>query len=162
LRALIRSVPDLANRFVIATGDAISFNTVYRDRETAWNIQDLPFPLVFFCHHNPIDAEAGFRPESSRDGGSGPDKANGTATTGTEDVLLFGDMVEALLQAGAPAGLQPCANAEELSQRLALARLQGDRIVLGRKGVRLFDADGQRQSGTGEHVVCLRPTFNDD
>jgi hypothetical protein len=162
LRALIRAVPDLANRFVVATGDAISFNTVYRDRETAWNIQDLPFPLVFFCHHNPIDPEAGFRPESSRGGGSGPDEANGTATTGTEDVLLFGDMVEALLQAGAPAGLRPCANAEELSQRLALARLQGDRIVLGSKGVRLFDANGQRQSGTGEHVVCLRPTFNED
>jgi hypothetical protein len=160
LRALIRAVPDLAGRFVVATGDAISFNTVYRDRETAWNIQDLPFPLVFFCHHNPIDAEAGFRLESTR-GGTGSDEANDTATTGTEDVLLFGDMVEALLQAGAPADAAPCANAEELSQRLAGVRWQGDRIVMGTKGVRLFGADGQRQSGTGEHVVCLRPVFND-
>jgi hypothetical protein len=44
---------------------------------------------------------------------------------------------------------------------LAQARLLDDRIVLGSEGVRLFAADGQRQSGTGEHIVCLRPTFND-
>ena len=89
------------------------------------------------------------------------DNANGTAETGTEDVLLFGDIVEALLLAGAPADGQPCANANELAQRLTNARVRDDQIVLGRPGVRLFGADGQRQSGTGEHVVCLRPTFND-
>jgi hypothetical protein len=155
LRALIRAVPDLAGRFVIATGDAISFNTVYRDREVSWDIQDLPFPLVFFCHRNPIDPDAGFRAA-----GAEPDDANGTATTGTEDVLLFGDIIESLLQAGAPAEGQ-VAGAAELARRLTNARLQGDRIVVGSEGVRLFGDDGQRQSGTGEHVVCLRPVFNE-
>jgi hypothetical protein len=158
LRALIRAVPDLVGRFVVATGDAISFNTVYRDREVSWNIQDLPFPLVFFCHRNPIDPDAGFR--AAGEPGAAADDVNGTAATGTEDVLLFGDMIEALLQAGAPTQGPPVATAE-LAQRLTSARLQDDRIVVGAEGVRLFGDDGQRQSGTGEHVVCLRPVFNE-
>lgn len=158
LRALVRSVPDLADRLVVAGGDAISFNTVYRDRQIAWDIQDLPFPLVFFCHRNPIDRGAGFRPHSERDD---PDEANDTAATGTEDVLLYADIVEALLQAGAPAGGSPSVNADELAQRLAGARLLNERIVLGSEGIPLFGPDGHRLSGTGEHVVCLRPTFND-
>jgi hypothetical protein len=162
LRALIRSVPDLAGRFVVAAGDTVSFNIVYRDGQTAWNIQDLPFPLVFFCHRNPIDPDAGFRSNIEQEGKTELDDPNGTAATGTEDVLLFGDMVEALLQAGAPAEGPPCSSAEELSQRLASVRLLNDRIVLGREGVHLFGRDGQRQSGTGEHVVCLRPSFNED
>lgn len=161
LRALIRAVPEQAGRLVVATGDAISFNTVYRDRHIAWNIQDLPFPLVFFCHRNPIDEEAGFRPANDRAGRADADKIDNTAATGTEDILLFGDMVEALLQAAAPATGEPCADAAELALRLADTRLEDDRIVWGSRGVRLFGADGQRQSGTGEHVVCLRPTFND-
>jgi hypothetical protein len=160
LRALIRSVPDWATRIVVATGDAVSFNTVYRDRQFAWNIQDLPFPLVFFCHKNPIDPGAGFAPDEGRDDRAGDEGQNPT-TTGTEDVLLFGDIVEALLQAGAPAGGTPCGSAEELAERLAGARLLDDRIVLGTEGIRLFRKDGQRQSGTGEHVVCLRPAWND-
>ncbi len=158
---LIRSVPDLAGRFVVATGDAISFNTVYRDRQIAWNIQDLPFPLVFFCHHNPIDPDAGFRPSESSPNRTVEGDVNTTTTTGTEDVLLFSDIVEALVQTGAPADASPCANAGELAERLAGARLLDDRIVLGTQGIRLFKKDGQRQSGTGEHVVCLRPSFND-
>jgi len=161
LRALLRSVPDLAGRFVVATGDAISFNTVYRDRQIAWNIQDLPFPLVFFCHHNPIDPGAGFRPDEDGDNRTEEGEVNTTATTGTEDVLLFGDIVEALIQTGAPVDAPVCADAAELAERLAGARLLGDRIVLGTQGIRLFKKDGQRQSGTGEHVVCLRPAFND-
>jgi len=154
LRAVIRSVPDWAGRFVVATGDAISFNTVYRDRQVAWNIQDLPFPLVFFCHHNPIDLDAGFRPSKEGDPG-------GTAATGTEDVLLYGDIVEALLQAGVPADVPPCANAAELAERLAHVRLHENRIVPGKRGIPLFDDTGQRRSGTGEHVVYLQPVFND-
>jgi hypothetical protein len=161
LRALLRSVPDLAGRFVVASGDAISFNTVYRDREIAWDIQDLPFPLVFFCHRNPIDPDAGFRPETDRQDRVGQDDPNDTATTGTEDVLLYADLVEALLQSVAPPDGQPCASAAELAQRLAHARLFEERIVLEQKGIPLFGKDGQRLSGTGEHVVCLRPSFND-
>jgi hypothetical protein len=162
LRALIRAMPDLANRLVVATGDAIAFNTVYRDRQVAWNIQDLPFPLVFFCHHNPVDRDAGFRPvgAGARVSGENGD-ASGTASTGTEDVLLYADIIESVLQAAVPPGGQPCASAGELRERLAGIRLQDDRLGPGPEGVPLFGPDGQRQSGTGEHVVCVRPVLND-
>jgi hypothetical protein len=163
LRGLIRGVPSLSKQiqYVVATGDAIAFNTVYRDRQVAWNIQDLPFTLVFFCHRNPIDADAGFR-AGNGEGDRGGDERNSTAETGTEDVLLFGDIVEALLQTGAPTDGTPCANAAELAARLADARLLDDSIVLGGDGIRLFNDEGQRQSGTGEHVVYLQPTWAEE
>jgi hypothetical protein len=158
LRGLIRGAPSLSKRveIVVATGDAISFNTVYRDRQVAWNIQDLPFPLVFFCHRNPIDADAGFR------AGSTKVERDSTAETGTEDMLLFGDIVEALVQTAVPAERTPCANAAELAERLAEARVEDDRIVSGPAGIPLFNRAGQRQSGTGEHVVCLKPMWHED
>jgi hypothetical protein len=165
LRGLIRAAPSLAGpqgQVVVATGDAISFNTVYRDRLVAWNIQDLPFPLVFFCHHNPIDPNAGFRLSGHAGGQVEEDDPGDTAATGTEDVLLFADIVEALLQCGAPADAPPCANAAELAERLARVRLHDDRIVPGEEGIRLFDKAGQRRSGTGEHVVCLHPMWDED
>ncbi len=163
LRGLVRGVPSLSKQVqvVVATGDAISFNTVYRDRQVAWNIQDLPFPLVFFCHRNPIDPDAGFRAAAGEEGRA-DDEQGSTAATGTEDVLLFGDIVEALLQTAAPLNGAVCANAAELAERLAGARLQDDRILLGGDGLLLFSKDGQRQSGTGEHVVCLQPVWDED
>jgi len=159
LRGLVRGMPSLSKRvqIVVATGDAIAFNTVYRDRDVAWNIQDLPFALVFFCHRNPIDAAAGFR------AGSGKDSArDSTAETGTEDVLLFGDIVEALVQAGAPVMGAPCVDAAELTERLVEVQWNDDRIGPGSAGVPLFDREGQRRNGTGEHVVCLQPLWNED
>ncbi len=164
LRGLVRGVPSLSKQVqvVVATGDAIAFNTVYRDRHVAWNIQDLPFPLVFFCHRNPIDPDAGFRAGAGVGDRAEDSEPNSTAETGTEDVLLFGDIVEALVQTGAPADGTPCANAAELAERLADARLENDRIVSGEAGIRLFSRDGQRQSGTGEHVVYLQPIWDED
>ena len=179
LRGLVRGMPSLSKRvqIVVATGDAIAFNTVYRDRQVSWNIQDLPFPLVFFCHRNPIDAGAGFRAGDAWTSqkrkrrhedlsltlpARPSDERDSTAETGTEDMLLFGDIVEALVQTGAPLEGSPCANATELAERLGEARLEDERIVLGGAGVPLFDREGQRHSGTGEHVVCLQPMWNED
>jgi hypothetical protein len=161
LRGLVRGMPSLSKRvqIVVATGDAIAFNTVYRDRHVSWNIQDLPFPLVFFCHRNPIDASAGFRAVSA---GRSAAERDSTGETGTEDLLLFGDIVEAMVQAGAPAQGTPCAHAAELAERLLQTRREDDRIVLGGAGVPLFDRDGQRRSGTGEHVVNLQPMWDED
>src|SRR5262249_52754068 len=58
LRALTRVAPNEAGRFVVATGDAIDFSIIYRDRRLAWQIQDLPVTLVIFCHRNPADPGA--------------------------------------------------------------------------------------------------------
>jgi hypothetical protein len=164
LRGLVRCMPSLSKRvqIVVATGDAVSFNTVYRDRHVSWNIQDLPFPLVFFCHRNPIDAGAGFLPGAGEGIPTKQDERDTTAESGTEDVLLFGDIVEALMQTGAPADGRSCVNAAELAERLADARRKEDQIVLGGNGVPLFDAEGQRRIGTGEHVVYLQPMWNED
>ena len=101
LRGLMDNAPVEAPRFVVATGDAISFNTVYRDRAVAWPIQDLPFRLVLFCHRNPVDPEAGFLTESDAQALAGG-KGDPLRTTGTEDLLLYVDMVEALVQASFP------------------------------------------------------------
>jgi hypothetical protein len=150
LRALEGYAPYPARHFVVATGDGISFNTVYRDRQALWRIEELPFPLVFFCHRNPIDRDAGFRPlAEAASQGSG-----GTAVTGTEDVLLDEDILEALALAQA----RPVASAGELAGRLHDTRLAADgRIGADPSGVLLFNERGGRRSGTGEHVVCLRP-----
>jgi hypothetical protein len=147
LRAVERISSDRARRFVVATGDAIAFNTLYRDRVVAWPVQDFPVPLVFFCHRNPIDRQAGFDPEAAARG-------DPTAATGTEDVLLYEDIIEALVHAQGAAPV----DAAETARRLHELRLGADGRITGRKkGVRLFDADGGRHSGTGEHVGCLRP-----
>jgi hypothetical protein len=155
LRALGRQAPDQARRCVVATGDAIPFNTVYRDRRVAWPIQDLPFTLVFFCHRNPVDGETGFRP-----GRLVPDDSLGAASaTGTEDVLLYGDVIEALVLAGQREG-PPCADAAELGRRLAAMSFRDGRLRDDPAGQPLlFDSHGNRNSGTGAHVVCLRPRF---
>jgi hypothetical protein len=151
LRAMERFIHQPAVRFVVATGDSIAFNTVYRDRQVAWHIQDLPYHLVFFCHHNPIDRDAGFRPLGEAPAPS----VAGSATTGTEDTLLYEDVIEALVHGAA--GSAP--NAAALGERLrALQVTPAGRIAGGAGGQPLFDEAGGRRHGTGEHVVYLRPS----
>ena len=147
---MARMAPAEARRFVVVTGDALSFNTVYRDRHVAWPVQDLPFELVFFCHRNPIDPAAGFLREDAASAGAA------APATGTEDLLLYMDIVAALVQASNQGEAMP-ANGAELGERLRQARWHDGRVSFGDEGPSLFDADGNRQSGTGEHVVWLRP-----
>jgi hypothetical protein len=143
LHALMRSSPDDARRCVVATGDALGFNTIYRDRQEAWHIQDLPYPLVFFSHHNPIDRDAGFKPDDEGDAG---------AATGTEDVLLYQDVLESLAWAAA------ATDVAGVRERLGNVCLGPDgHVSRDGTGVPLFNKRGGRRHGTGEHIVCLRP-----
>jgi hypothetical protein len=144
LRELARSDPDRARQLVVATGDTLAFNTVYRDHTTLWPIQDLPFKLVFFCHRNPIDP-SGFDPDPKRG-----------RVTGTEDLLLFGDIVETLALAQHQGG-RPCGDAATLAGRLAAITWRDGDLGFEEGGPRLFGRSGNRRSGTGEHVVSLRP-----
>jgi hypothetical protein len=159
LQALVRISPLKARRFVVVTGDAIAFNTIYRDRLVAWPIQDLPFSLVLFAHRNPIDIDAGFTQTAT------PQSADSASrTTGTEDLLLFVDMVEALV-GSMYQGSQPPANARQLGERIRLARqvrLRGNAVSWGDEGTPMFDELGNRYSGMGEHVVWLKPTVHDE
>jgi hypothetical protein len=149
LRALEHSAPVEARRFVVATGDTLAFNTIYRDRGVAWPIQDLPFSLVFFCHRNPVDADAGFRPAddvATQGKGGGP--------SGTEDLLLFRDIVEAITLAAYQDG-DLTTDAARLEAAFRAVRLNDDTPT----AQPLFDAEGNRRTGTGEHVVYLRPVI---
>jgi hypothetical protein len=152
LRALVRLAPDYMRRFVVATGGAISFNTIYRDRQVAWPVQDLPFRLVFFCHNDPVSPAAGFR----RSGEAPEADDAGTAATGTEDVLVNEDVVEALAQSFCRDGVfSP--DAAALAGQMIQIGLRDGRLGFDPSGRRLFRANGNRHTGTGEHVVCLLP-----
>ena len=142
LRGLSTAIHKEVRNLVAVTGDSISFNVVYRDREIAWNIQDMPVPLVFFCHQNPAAW-----PEHGTPG-------NGLSTpepNATDDELLNADIVRVVLEAvfgrGLPGPPQLLADVDALKQRLH------DRP-------NFFDADGNRHGGSGEYVVCLRPHFD--
>jgi len=155
LRALVRLAPDYMRRFVVATGGALSFNTVYRDRQVAWPIQDLPFRLVFFCHNDPVNPEAGFRFR-----GEAPDES-GAAATGTEDVLVNDYMVEALARSfGRDGVFSP--QAAELAARMLQIQLRDGRLGFDSTGRRLFRDNGDRRTGTGEHVVRVTPCTEGD
>jgi hypothetical protein len=156
----VRTSPHQARRFVVASGDALAFNTIYRDRNVAWPIQDLPFALVLFCHRNPVDESAGFHRVSENPPAGRETGARGA--TGTEDLLLDVDIVEALAQAAWPAqnsGGAFVRDAGQLRDRLGHIRLGEAGVCLGEHGMPLFDDDGERRPGTGEHVVSLRPHF---
>jgi hypothetical protein len=153
LHSLLRDAPGQTRRFVVATGDAIPFNTVFRDRNLAWPIQDLPFPLVFFCHRNPVDPLAGF---AVAEGPPTTPLTEGSSATGTEDVLLFRDILEALFVAAYAEG-RLATDAETLGPRLHQVGVDNDGRISTAGVRRLFDADGNRRSGTGEHIVCVLP-----
>lgn len=199
LRGLARASPNQARRFVVATGDGLAFNTVYRDRAVAWPIQDLPFDLVFFCHRNPVDVQAGFRPEGGIRPGPGglvhllgqaaaglaagssgaplgafalvasalgvaeadtfvpPTRSGlGSPSTGTEDLLLYEDIIKALVHA-VYQGTEVPRTGDELRERLVRARWKNGGVSFDDDGQFLFDDEGNRRTGTGEHVVWLHP-----
>jgi hypothetical protein len=162
LRELARSSPDLVRRFVVAVGDAIPFNTIYRDRMVTWPIQDLPFTLVLFSHRNPIDPNADFRPLGST---PGPRRRSAAvAASGTEDLLLYSDIVEAVVLAFAGPGSETnVEDAAGLAAGLDALHLDGNRLGRESRGRPLFTLNphykGMRNSFTGEHVICLQPHF---
>jgi hypothetical protein len=161
--------PADARNLVVLNGDAISFTSVYRDREVVWNVLDLPYSLVFFSHRNPIDHTAGFTwTKDDRAAQSIPPQT----TTGTQDVLLYRDVFEAFLYAASNEG-RVLDNPLEVRARLKETRWhQSDRepsrarvsnkLVHSLEALPFFDADGNRAINTGEHVVWLKPNFTDD
>ena len=157
LRTLCRRAPLEIRNIVVASGDSITWNHVYRDRDFAWNIQDMPVPFVFFSHRNPIDPEAGF-------GVKGRAAAH---STGTQDLLLDRDIIESLVQAAFQDG-KLLSDADRLVSALRKTTWCKDRICNpvftqpGAKSRSLFDAEGNRQPGTGEHIVWVRPMIEDD
>ncbi len=147
VRGMCRLSPIRTRRFVLASGDAIAFNTILRDRNVTWPIQDLPCSLLLFCHNNPVGEVTSSEP--------------GNAASGTEDLLLYQDIIDALIQASTHQG-NLCREPDELRDGLRLLRVREERVTLGDEGPYLFDSQGNRRGGTGEHVVWLRPSFHNE
>jgi len=166
LRDLYRRGPAKINNVLVVSGDSISINAIYRDGEVVWNFLDLPVPLLAFSHRDPVDESAGFGrdiPETGR-----PSK------TSTQDLLLFRDVIEAMVQAGhADSGW--LADAAQLRARLRQMEWRFHKSRKGRvfhpdfsvkasadaffrsTGELLFDDEGNRRTGTGERIVFLQP-----
>lgn len=101
IRALTGELPMIGRHLVALNGDAISLNDVYRDGAMNWNHRDLPVPLVFFSHYNPI----------------GWDRDNPPPTS-TDDVLLTSNMIEVLSKALWSADGTFTGNADDLRDRI--------------------------------------------
>jgi hypothetical protein len=147
LRELSLSDPKLAQKMVVVTGDTLSLNTVYRDREVAWPVSELPSKVVFFSHANPVSREAGFRPINDW-----ADTGHLAEATSTEELIFSSQILEGLLP-----GL--FIDTGDLSLYLKKLTWDGDRVTV-EKGTPLFDSVGNRNAGTGEFIGVLKPLLD--
>ncbi|HYV38581.1 MAG TPA: hypothetical protein VE988_23050 [Gemmataceae bacterium] len=149
LRTVVRrSDPADLKNLIVMTGDSLGFNTIFRDRNVSWNIQDLPVPLVMFSHRNPVSKEVGF------------DEASASGGTGTEDLLLYRDILETVLLT-AYQGQKLTASSDDLIRglrELCWSNGRVQRMSKNDKTTPLFNpGDGNRSDGTGEHIIVLLP-----
>lgn len=161
LRCLYGMAPREFRNLVVVNGDSLTFNHIYRDRNVAWNIVEVPAPLVFFSHRTPVDREAGFGQKVNVGG------EERIATTGTQDLLLNADILSAAVQAAFQQdGLTDDVNL--MKDSLREMRWHDGKVVhprglaSPRDGAALFDAEGNRRHFTGERVVWLRPYYSGD
>jgi hypothetical protein len=150
LRA-VTGVRPLAGRSLVAvTGDSININNVYRDADIVWSSRALPIPMVFFAHQNPVAWDTPRVPKldapivvAADDGLLPPN--------GTDDVLLFRDLVDLLVMnayGGEDSPKTPLLDsADVLAERFRNLNPP------------FFDPSGDRRGGSGEYVVVLRPEF---
>ena len=172
---LQRRSPAVARNLVILNGDAIAFDAIFRDRDVAWNILDVPYSLIFFSHRNPIDRAVGF-PQIEDGRPIWEEGAGQRTTTGTHDILLYRDVFAAFLYAAFDDGklLDDPARVRDRLRETHWYQPPADKIAndsprvcnprvqpLDGKPRPLFDAAGDRQSHTGEHIVWLKPFFTD-
>ncbi|MCS6851522.1 MAG: hypothetical protein NZ700_10195 [Gemmataceae bacterium] len=141
LRTLATIAPVEMRRSVAVTGDSLAFNVIYRDRDIAWNVLDLPMSLVFFCHADPVAWPNSQAPS--------PD------ASATDDELLNAELLRIVVEAAyeiPTAGQAPrlLGHPEELARRLH------SRVPP------FFQANGDRRGGSGEYVVWLQPEIEAD
>lgn len=147
LRGLLRSDPNERFFWIVTTGDALDWNSVYRDRRLSWNIEDVPFPLVLFMHRNPVERQLNrdhaFAPETSG--------AVNARTTGTDDLLLYRDIGSALVKACFRDNLL-LSDPDQLIVRL--------RAEQDEQGFSIFDALGNRQGKGAEYITLVQPLYD--
>jgi hypothetical protein len=130
LRTLTGDSPLIGRRLVVVTGDSISFNTVYRDSEIMWNVRDLPVPLVFFAHQNPVAWDDYLPPPN-----------------GTDEVLQADEIVRVLVEGSYAQGSGLLRDSDSLAEQLR-----------HRTEIPVFDEFGNRHSG-GEFILYFEPKF---
>ncbi len=146
IRSLVEGNPTIGRRLVAVTGDGISMNTFFRDQEFAWPIRALPVPLVLFTHADPFGWD---RPGVGVAPPAGYELAAprmGAVRSTTEDIRLFNRLARIIARGVFPDG-QPDAPRDADAVTKRLHKLEPA----------FFDPTGNRLSGSGEHVVVVRP-----
>lgn len=145
LRTLVQGNPAVGKQLVAMTGDGIGVNTFFRDRDFAWPVRSIPVPVVLFTHADPFawDVPGGRAPP--RDYELRPPEP-GSARSSTEDIQHFSRLTRIVAAGLFPDGGHEIAHSPDALAASLKALKPG-----------FFDPDGNRQSGTGEHVVVLRP-----
>jgi hypothetical protein len=135
LHAVIEADPKAAGKLVVVTGDGLPLNAVLRDGEFAWPAADLPVPLVFFAHNNPV----------AWDGATiAPPGYEFRPPNGTEEAMHFGELSKVLANACFPTDQPTTTRADDLVARL-------------RQRIDFFDPNGERNANAGEHVIAVLP-----
>lgn len=155
LRDIFRSAPAEATRLIVTVGDAIDFNTIVRDRALSWNIQDVPCPLVMFCHRHPMCGRTDPQWKEAR---QKPERLKGLSST--QDLLLYADIGDTLVRAlfsenglTAPSGT--------LAQRLLQVRDGQGRMVFQNEQPSALQQPeslpGNRRYEAPQFLVLLQP-----
>ncbi|AWM36117.1 hypothetical protein GobsT_61160 [Gemmata obscuriglobus] len=147
LSALAQGNPGVARRLVAVTGDGIPVNALFRDGEFAWPVRALPIPLVLFTHTDPLDFDEPGGPAPPAGYELTPPPRPGVGKHTTEDIRLFSVLIRVFAAGAYPDGAGRIVDgADQLAERL-----RGFSPAF-------FDPSGNRISGSGEHIVVLRPT----
>ena len=131
LKRICAIEPTVCQRLVAVTGDGISVNDIYRDHSFAWPVEAMPVPLVLFTHNNPAGWDSS-RPELC-------------PPSSTEDLLFYAELVRVVVESAWPR-----------DNGLSLVN-DADIFVENLHQHKLFDAVGNRDESSGEHVIVLRP-----
>lgn len=148
LRAIQARSEKPIDNLVVVSGDSLSINSLYRDRLLLWHVAEIPYPVVCFSHRNPADDEVGFRPHPTRD--------VPWADTGTQDLLFYRDLLEAVLLAAFGEDTDGPRHAGEFGAAMGNLCWHGHHVHRAGQGTLLFEGRNRRE-GTGEHIVLLQP-----
>jgi hypothetical protein len=147
MSALAQGTPGSARRLVAITGDGIPVNALYRDGEFAWPVRAIPIPLVLFTHTDPFDwDEPGDQPPPHGYELRPPARPTDVKNS-TEDIQLFTTLSAVLTRGAFPDGTNRVVEGPD-------ALVERFRTL----SPTFFDPSGNRLTGSGEHVVVLRPT----
>jgi len=149
LRTLVQGDPSAGRQLVALTGDGMGVNTFFRDREFAWPTRSIAIPLVLFTHADPFGWDAPGSPSPPPLGYELSAPGAGLMRSSTEDIRLYTRLTRVVTSAAFPNGDPAIVGSSDMLNN----RLRNLTPAF-------FASTGDRLSGTGEHVVVLRPGFS--